>query len=102
MRAWLELLGGLLIWAVHFLGLYGLASLADITPPATRGPYGPVTAIFTAACVLGAVVLAAWAWRKGRDGEPIIRFRARLATMGAALAAVAMVWQSVPAWWGFD
>ncbi|MDG2529043.1 hypothetical protein [Caulobacter endophyticus] len=102
MKAWLQLLGGLIVWAVHFAGVYLIASLADIAPPQARGPYGPVLVVLTLACVAVAVVLAIRAWRGTRDGEPVDRFRARLAALGSAVAAVAIVWQSAPALAGFD
>lgn len=101
MKAWLELLGGLLIWTGHFLGLYLLASIADIAPARADGPLVAATIAFTVACALAAGALAVLAWRKAERGEPIERFRARLAALGGAVAAVAVTWQSAPAWNGF-
>ena len=30
MRRWVWMLGGLIVWTIHFMGVYALASLADV------------------------------------------------------------------------
>lgn len=102
MRAWIHLLGGLIVWSIHFLGVYAIASLADIAPPEARKPYGPILAALALTCVAAAMALAVRAWRRAGVGEPIDQFRARLSAMGSAVAAVAIVWQSAPGLGGFD
>lgn len=99
MNAWLSLLGGLLLWAAHFLAAYAIASLADISPYEHQAPLTWLLAGLTLACVLAAIALAVRAWcasrRPGLGGV----FVPRLSVLASTLAAIAIVWQSAPFLW---
>lgn len=94
MPSWLLSLGGLLVWTAHFFGLYLIASIW-LTSPTARW----VAGIFTVAC------LAADAWllwrtapaRRGEDIDAVDRWLLVLAFLGAALSALAVLWQGLPA-----
>ena len=94
MPAWLLSLGGLLVWTAHFFGLYLIASIWLSTPVA-----GSIAAVFTLAC------LAADGWllwrtapaRRAGDADAVDRWLLAVAFLGAALSALAVLWQGLPA-----
>jgi hypothetical protein len=94
MRPWLVLLGGLLVWAAHFFAVYGFASLLPGTSLARW-----LTALLTLG---GLVILAAMALPSRRrahaqgDGD-LASWLNRLELLGLALAAVAVLYQGLPA-----
>lgn len=94
MRAWALMLSGLIVWSLHFAGLYLLASLEDF---AGRGPGSRwIGLIFSGAC-LGGVVVFGWAALRNlrrASGEPL-RFMAQIALLGAAIGFIAIAWQTL-------
>ncbi len=97
MSAWRALLAGLAIWLLHFAVVYALPSLGDIgeAPPAALSIAHIVT---TLACLAAVSAMAVTGWRKGRAHAPSEGFRYHVSALGAAMAGVAIVWQSAPAW----
>lgn len=96
------MLGGLILWGVHFLGVYVIASVADVIARADH-PVGRMVGLaFSVGCVLLGLGLAWIAFRRLRDapGEAS-RFRRELALGGFAVAVVAMVWQALPTVTGY-
>ena len=94
MRQWSYLLGGLLIWTADFFGLYIVASLFPGTALA-RWLTGFLTliALGLLAVLLRQVMLRA---RVGRD-DTFSVWLDRLTLLGGALAAVAILYQGLPA-----
>jgi len=96
-RFWLVALGGLMIWAVHFLGLYLLASFADVAWRDAAG--GKVIGlVFSLACL---AAIAAVAWRAAsqlRQDEPedTRAFGLHMAVAGGVIAGVGVVFQTAP------
>lgn len=91
MRAWLLLLGGLIVWAAHFFGVYAVVL---VEAPAARLWILIVTLMCLAAD--GAILVAAL----GPAREPADSFAAWIrsaAAMGVGLSLVAIVWQAMPA-----
>ncbi len=90
-------LGGLMIWAVHFLGLYLLASFADVAWRDAAG--GKVIGlVFSLACL---AAIAAVAWRAAsqlRQDEPedTRAFGLHMAVAGGVIAGVGVVFQTAP------
>lgn len=87
MRTWLTLLGGLIVWAVHFFGLYAVAEIA---------PEPWLVAVLTLACV------AADLWLLHRIRllptiDPFDIWRRSVAAGGAGLSLLATAWQALPA-----
>lgn len=97
MNAWRTLLAGLTVWLVHFGIVYALPSLGAIgavTPAILTIAHG-VTSL---ACLAAAGLLVLVGWRQSRATQaPDTAFRYRVSALGAALAGVAIVWQSAPA-----
>lgn len=89
MRDWGLILGGLIVWTLHFLLIYGFASVADISEPETRRLWSIAG---LAGSALGLAALA-WIGYRAKDASPLVR---RLGTGGSIVAAVAVVWQSLP------
>lgn len=93
MRPWALLLGGLVVWAVQFFMLYGLASIAPGTQAARIGAL-----IVTAACASADVFLLVFAIRSAaRLPEEFDRWLLKLSIAGTALSLVAVLWQGLPA-----
>ena len=94
MRAWLLLLGGMIVWTVHFFVLYGLGSLFETSATARIG-----TAVATAACLAADAWLLLLCIRTARrnDAETVIGWPARLGAPVAVLSLVAVAWQGLPA-----
>ena len=94
MRAWLLLLGGMLVWTVHFFALYALGSLFGTTASARTG-----TIVATIACLAADVWILVLCMRTARrnDVDTVIGWPARLGAPVAALSLVAVFWQGLPA-----
>lgn len=83
--------------AIHFLGVYALASLADVVVSADDPRWRAAGLGFSVLCVLASAALLILAARRLRrtDGEGR-RFPDQVAALGAGLALVAIVWQALP------
>ena len=94
MRAWLLLLAGLLIWTAHFFGIYIAASLFPGTQLAKW-----LTGILTllALGLLAVVVLPVLRRAGPSREEALSSWLDGLAVLGAALAALAILYQGLPA-----
>lgn len=96
MRAWLWMLGGLVVWAAHFVGLYALASLADVAARADDPAFRVAGAAFSLLCLAAAVLIgwkaAALARRHARED----RWPHELALGAAGVGAISVAWQSLP------
>jgi hypothetical protein len=91
MRTWAFLLGGLIVWTVHFFALYIVASIW-LTTPLSRG----LTLLITAAC-LGTV---AWLLCRAQHHDAAAamdRWVRAIALAGLGLAGIAILWQGLPA-----
>jgi len=86
-KSWLIVLGGLIVWAVHFFGVYALAEIA---------PDRVLVLVLSAVCLLAdAVLLRSGLRLPTPDG--FARWRRSSAITGALLSMVAVAWQSLPA-----
>lgn len=97
MRAWAWMTGGLIVWAVHFVGVYALSSLADVVASADDPVWRAAALAFSGVCVLASAFLLALAAKRLRrgDGEGR-RFSDQLAALGAGIAFIAIIWQALP------
>ncbi|MDG2520682.1 hypothetical protein P7B02_03930 [Caulobacter segnis] len=97
MRFWLWGLGGLLIWALHFLGLYGLASVADLATGRADG-WRAAGLGFSLACLLATALYAVMLARRLRraSNAPVQVFALGLGLTGGLVAAIGVVFQSLP------
>lgn len=99
MRHWVWMLSGLVLWAAHFLGVYFIASMADVVSRADDPTWRAAGLGFSVLCALGAVTLvfaAARRLRSRRSTTPDRRFRDQLALLGSGVALIAIVWQALP------
>lgn len=91
------MLGGLLVWAVHFVGIYAIASAADTVADAADPGWRGAGLAFSAVCLLAAAGLGLLAaGRLRRESDEAAGFRHRLAVLGAVVATAAIAWQSLP------
>ena len=97
MKRWGYILGGLIVWTVHFLGVYVIASVGDVAADADHPLSRAAVGVFTVACLIaagGLTVVAARRWRRG--GEDM-GFENVIAATGGAIAAISILWQGLPA-----
>lgn len=94
MRSWLLLLSGLIIWTVHFFGVYTAASLFPGTSHARW-----LTGLLTLAALgmLAAAVFLVRGSTTERRDDNLSRWLESLALLGAALSAIAILYQGLPA-----
>jgi len=95
MRFWLLMLGGLLIWAAHFMGLYLLSSAADVAR-GDAGAWNISGLIFSALCL---ATIGALCWKcliaLRAKPEATRSFGLRLAIAGGLLGAIGVVFHTL-------
>ena len=97
MRRWVWMLGGLIVWTVHFMGIYAIASAADVVSHADDPTWRMIGLAFSGACLLAALAITGRAARRlRRTADPSTRFGDQLALLGGGVAAVAILWQALP------
>lgn len=95
----LRLCAGPLIWAAHFLGIYGLTGVVCARPDAQVAWLGSSILVWGvgAASVAALVAIAALQWRAGRqqasDDSGFIRWTAAALSV---LSSIAIVWETMP------
>lgn len=88
------MLGGLLLWAVHFFGLYIIASIFLTSTVSRVLALALTLPLLIADVLLIRRALSAW---KGPAGDGFAHWLDGLALAGAGLALVAICWQALPA-----
>lgn len=102
MRRWAWMLGGLIVWTIHFMGVYAIASAGDVWATADDPAWRMGGLAFSAGCLLAALVLTGLAARAVRRAQdPAETFRHQLALLGGGVSAVAIVWQALPTLIGY-
>jgi len=86
--AWL--VSGVIVWAVHFLAIYGFTALGCARGFGHAAPPAVAFAGVVAAAVLVAIIARAWTRRA--------HFECWLSGAIAFLALVAVVYETIPAW----
>ncbi len=92
MGKWTLLLGGLAIWAAHFLLLYAFASIFP-----GRDLAKILSLVATVPALAANAVLLWFAVGVRRSGDEFGRWVATVSTLGAAVSVVAILWQALPA-----
>lgn len=95
MKRWLAMTAGLLIWAGHFLGLYLLASAADVWSSTEAAAGRWIGLGFSLLCLALIAVVAVVMARRPVSDVPGLWER-RVALTGALVAAVGVTWQTAP------
>jgi hypothetical protein len=100
-RRWLAMLSGLILWAAHFLGVYLIASVADVVAEADAPAWRWGGVLFSLICMLGAVAIMGLATRAiHRQTEAqragLSGFLLSLTAVGGAVALVGILWQTLP------
>lgn len=90
MKSWLIIMGGLILWAVHFFLLYLLAEFG-----------GSGTGVRLAASLCTLVLLGAAAWMfvavsRETPGDPFAWWRRRAAMLALAFGGLGIVFQYMP------
>lgn len=98
MRAWLLLLGGMLVWAAHFGGAYAISSVFDVVAEEdavlARLLVGGLTLLALAANAL--LLRAAVRAHRRAAGDEAGRWIYSVGGLNAALSIVAVLWQGLP------
>jgi len=98
------MLGGLIVWAAHFVGVYALASAGEVAGRAHDPAWRWAILAFTGLC---AAAVAALLWRAVRElrrpPDPAAggRLVAELSALGSGIALLAIAWQTLPAVVGY-
>ncbi len=92
MRDWGLMLGGLAIWAIHFLAVYLVASVAALTPPEDGPAWIAAGLVLTGVCLAVLGLLA----RRTRLACDASSLATRIGLAGCGIAAIAIVWQTLP------
>jgi len=91
MRDWLGLLGGLIVWAMHFFFLYAFGEFVG-----TGGAARSMVVAVTIACLIGCGLVARLLPRDS-SGDDYGQWRLRTARTLALLSGIAILWQGLPA-----
>lgn len=94
MKTWAWMLGGLIVWAMHFLGVYLISSLADVVTTADDPRWRMAGLAFSGVCGLITAALLWAAARRLRRRTPL--FPDQMAALGAGVSLIAIVWQALP------
>lgn len=102
MKTWAWMLGGLIVWSIHFIGVYLISSVADVVATADDPAWRWGALAFSALCLLAAGGLLAIAGRRlARSSDAGVRFPDQIAGCGAGVAAIAIAWQALPTLVGY-
>lgn len=93
MRAWIWMLGGLIVWTIHFFGVYTIASAADVFASADDFVWRMGGLVFSVVCLIASLALLVIAVRRVRATSTLAD---QLAALGAGTAAIAIIWQALP------
>ncbi|PQZ84072.1 MULTISPECIES: hypothetical protein [unclassified Brevundimonas] len=96
MRRWVRMTGGLLIWALHFVGIYLISSAADVWSSSEAGSARWIGLAFSMACLLAVIALAVWLGRGRREGSGEEAWERRVGLTGALVAGIGVLWQTAP------
>ena len=92
MRDWVVMLGGPACWAIHFVLIYGLASMADVSSPTTRGLWAWIGVAGT----ILAFLAVAWIAVESRSNNTAPDLTRHLGLGGCIVSGVAIALQSLP------
>lgn len=87
---------GLIVWGVHFIGVYLISSVADVVATADDLGWRMGALAFSGTCAFAAALLLGLALRRMTGGRTAARFPDQLAALGAGVAVIAIVWQALP------
>lgn len=93
MRQWRKLLGGLLLWTMHFFAVYFIGSIFPGTKIAAFLVVGVSIALIAVTIFLG--VRSLRQYLAGTDG--LDRWMVGLSSAGYAIAGIAILYQAMPA-----
>lgn len=91
MRGWLVLLGGMIVWTIHFFALWTVGSVVLSVPVARV-----VVAAVTVACLLADAGLLVMLAKTSVHGD-LEKWTRSLGLLGVGLSFVAVTWQGLPA-----
>jgi hypothetical protein len=90
------MLGGLLVWAFHFVGVYAIASIGDVVARADDPTWRMVGLGFSGLCLMTIAALLIQSLRRRDDGTDTGDLGNMLARFGALLALISVLWQTLP------
>lgn len=96
MRRWLRMTGGLLIWALHFIGVYLISSAADVWSSSEAASARWIGLAFSMGCLVAVVALAVWLGRGRREDSGEEAWERRVGLTGALVAGIGVLWQTAP------
>lgn len=96
MPRWRLLLGGPLVWALHFGVIYAATSASEVIPNFTAAIARAAILMVTVLCLIACAWVLRSALRQPHS-EALTAFWRTVAATGAVLAIIAIIWQTLPA-----
>lgn len=96
MRTWAFMLSGLAVWALHFMGVYAIASAFDLTSRAETPAARWSVAAFSLACAAANVAILLYVGRRDTPSDPVAAWVRSVAALGALVSLIAVSWQALP------
>ncbi|WP_439471479.1 hypothetical protein [Brevundimonas sp.] len=96
MKTWVWMLGGLIVWAIHFVGVYLISSVADVVATADDARWRMAALAFSGLCVLASALVLQRAVRRCSSAKGASMFKDQTAAFAAGVTIVAIVWQALP------
>ena len=94
MKTWAWMTAGLIVWAIHFVGVYLISSVADVLATADSAGWRMAGLGFSGLCALTVSVLLGAALRRLRVHPDA--FADQIAAFGSGVAIIAIIWQALP------
>lgn len=101
MRPWLLMFGGMIVWAIHFAGIYAIASVFDVIATADAPGSRLATGALTLVCLAAdAALFAATTFRRDRDDDDVLGWMLTVGALMAVISFISVAWQGLPAIFG--
>lgn len=93
---WLRMTGGLLIWALQFMGVYLISSAADVWSSSENASPRWIGLAFSLGCLLAIVAMAVWVSTTRRANSSSDAWERRVGLTGTLIAGIGVIWQTAP------
>jgi len=93
---WLRMTGGLLIWALQFMGVYLISSAADVWSSSEDASARWIGLAFSLGCLLAIVAMAVCVSTTRSKNSSSDAWERRVGLTGTLIAGIGVIWQTAP------